>query len=182
MQDPVGICRLDVLQIYRVAQLQLSRETSLRPLRPAHVLSLLVFRATLCSDRQDVSLRGDVDAGRIHLGQVRRDARNPSSACHTSIGIPIGVEFLTVAGSSADPPAGTDHPAGGPNRNPLTSLQPPQDWANGVDLRMELTAVALEGSPDGGSMPKADTPEQDFRDIWVDTHSTAIRAIKPWAE
>jgi hypothetical protein len=75
MQDPVGICRLDVLGVHRVAQLQLSREASLRPLRHKHVLSLLVFRATLCSDRQDVSLRGDVDTGRIHAGQVQRDMK-----------------------------------------------------------------------------------------------------------
>jgi len=75
MQDPVGIPRLDVLGVHRVAQLQLSREASLRPLRHKHVLSLLVFRATLCSDRQDVSFGGDVDTGRIHAGQVQRDMK-----------------------------------------------------------------------------------------------------------
>jgi hypothetical protein len=73
MQDPVGIPRLDVLRVHRVAQLQLPREASLRPLRHEHVLTVLVFRATLCSDRQDVSLSADVHTGRIHAGQVQRD-------------------------------------------------------------------------------------------------------------
>ncbi len=90
MQDPVGIPRLDVLRVHRVAQLQLPREASLRPLRHEHVLTLLVFRATLCSD---VKTCRSVLMSTLDGSTPGRSSEtwNPSSACHTSIGIPIGV-------------------------------------------------------------------------------------------
>ena len=76
MQYPVGVGCLNILRIHRVAQLQLSGEASLRPLRDKHAHGLLVFGATLCADRQDVPLSGDLHAGRINAGQVERDMKS----------------------------------------------------------------------------------------------------------
>jgi hypothetical protein len=73
MQHPIGVRRLNILGVDCVAQLQLPREGSLRPLGDHYALALLVFRAPLCLDRQDVPLGGDVHTVWIHPRQVEAD-------------------------------------------------------------------------------------------------------------
>jgi hypothetical protein len=70
MQYAVAVRGLNVLSIHRVAQLQLPGEGSLGPLRDQYALAFLVFGTTLCRDRQDVPLGGDVHTVRIYAGQV----------------------------------------------------------------------------------------------------------------
>src|SRR4029453_1167688 len=76
MQHPIGVRRLNVLGVDRVAQLQLPSKGSLRPLGDQYVLALLVFRAPLCLDLQNVPLGRDVHTVCIHPWQVEADVES----------------------------------------------------------------------------------------------------------